>query len=136
ERSLAIREKSFGPEHPDVALSLNNLAGLLRAQGSYSEARPLHERALAILEKALGPEHPDVAGSLNNLAALLEDEGSYAEARPFFERSLSITLRHLSRNLDDMTEADRFRYLDIQTGLKPLLLNLVAMQGSGPERGE
>ncbi len=32
-----------------------------------------------------------------------------------------------------MTEADRFRYLDIQTGLKPLLLNLVAMQGSGPE---
>ena len=32
ERSLAIREKALGPEHPDVAQSLNNLAGLLRAQ--------------------------------------------------------------------------------------------------------
>ena len=26
ERSLAIREKVLGPDHPDVATSLNNLA--------------------------------------------------------------------------------------------------------------
>ena len=28
-RALAIDEKSFGPEHPDVARDLNNLAALL-----------------------------------------------------------------------------------------------------------
>ena len=28
KRALAIREKALGPDHPDVALSLNNLAGL------------------------------------------------------------------------------------------------------------
>ena len=28
KRSLVIREKALGPEHPDVALSLNNLANL------------------------------------------------------------------------------------------------------------
>lgn len=28
ERSLAIREKSLGLNHPDVAVSRNNLAGL------------------------------------------------------------------------------------------------------------
>lgn len=28
-RALAIREKALGPEHPDVASSLNNLAVLL-----------------------------------------------------------------------------------------------------------
>ena len=28
QRALAIREKALGPEHPDVADSLNNLAGL------------------------------------------------------------------------------------------------------------
>jgi hypothetical protein len=28
-RALAITEKSFGPEHPDVAIRLNNLALLL-----------------------------------------------------------------------------------------------------------
>ena len=32
ERSLAIREKALGAEHPDVAHSLNKLAGLLKAQ--------------------------------------------------------------------------------------------------------
>jgi len=38
KRSLAIREKALGPEHPDVAASLNNLAELYRAQGKYAEA--------------------------------------------------------------------------------------------------
>jgi Tetratricopeptide repeat len=28
QRPLAIREKALGPEHPDVAASLNNLAWL------------------------------------------------------------------------------------------------------------
>ncbi|MBV8441450.1 MAG: tetratricopeptide repeat protein, partial [Hyphomicrobiales bacterium] len=33
ERALAIREKTLGPEHPDTAANLNNLACLLQAQG-------------------------------------------------------------------------------------------------------
>ena len=41
-------------EHPDTAMSLNNLADLLRSQGDYAEAKPLLERALVISEKALG----------------------------------------------------------------------------------
>ena len=32
ERSQAIQEKALGPEHPDVAQSLNNRAGLLESQ--------------------------------------------------------------------------------------------------------
>ena len=32
EESLRIRRKALGNEHPDVAQSLNNLAGLCRAQ--------------------------------------------------------------------------------------------------------
>jgi hypothetical protein len=38
ERALAIREKVLGKEHPYVAESLNNLAWLYQAQGSYSQA--------------------------------------------------------------------------------------------------
>ncbi len=60
ERALAIWEKALGPDHPDVAASLNNLASLYHAQGAYERAKPLYERALAIREKALGPDHPDV----------------------------------------------------------------------------
>jgi tetratricopeptide (TPR) repeat protein len=90
ERALAIREKALGPEHPDTALSLNNLALLLEDQGDHSAARPLFERALAIWEKALGPEHSDTAASLNNLASLLRDQGDHSAARPLFERALAI----------------------------------------------
>jgi tetratricopeptide (TPR) repeat protein len=46
KRSLAIREKALGPDHPDVALSLNNLAGLYDNQGRYAEAEPLYKRSL------------------------------------------------------------------------------------------
>ena len=88
--ALAIREKALGPEHPDTALSLNNVARLLRDQGDFAGARPLYERALAIREKALGPKHPDTANSLANLANLLRDQGDFAAARPLCERALSI----------------------------------------------
>ena len=84
-------ESSLGPEHPDTATSLNNLALLLQAQGDLAGARPLYERALAIREKALGPEHPHTATSLNNLALLLKaQEGDFAGARPLYERALAI----------------------------------------------
>ena len=80
----------MGPEHPDVARSLNNLAGLYRAQGKYAEAEPLYRRALAIDEKALGPEHPDVARTLGNYADLLREIGRTVEAEELEERARAI----------------------------------------------
>jgi tetratricopeptide (TPR) repeat protein len=90
ERALAIDEKVRGPEHPDTASRLNNLAALLKDQGDLAGARPLYERALAIREKVLSPEHPDTATSLNNFANLLRDQGDLAGARLLFERALAI----------------------------------------------
>jgi tetratricopeptide (TPR) repeat protein len=54
QQVLAIREKAFGPDHPDVATALNNLAVLYENQGRYADAEPLYKRVLAIREKALG----------------------------------------------------------------------------------
>ena len=71
-RALAIDEKSYGPDHPNVATRLNNLARLLQATNRLAEAEPLMRRALAIDEKSYGPDHPDVATDLNNLAQLLQ----------------------------------------------------------------
>ncbi|CAN0553959.1 unnamed protein product, partial [Ectocarpus sp. 12 AP-2014] len=72
ERSEGIREKALGPEHPDVASSLNSRAGLLKAQGKYEEAEPLCLRSLTIRENVYGPDHPAFATGLNSWAALLE----------------------------------------------------------------
>ena len=71
---MAIRERALGRDHPDVAQSLNNLAGLYNTQGRYAEAEPLFQRSLAIAEKAFGGDHPHVATALgktsDELAAL------------------------------------------------------------------
>ena len=58
--------------HPHTASSLNNLGGLLHAQGEYEAARPCYERALAIFEEKLGPEHPHTKIVRDNLESLVE----------------------------------------------------------------
>ena len=69
-RALTIWEKTWGPDHPNVAASLNNLAELYHAQGRYTEAQTLYRLALGIWEKTLGPEHPNVTACLNNIEQL------------------------------------------------------------------
>ncbi len=78
-RALQIDEASYGPEHPNVAIRLNNLAQLLQATNRLAEAEPLMRRALEIDEASFGPEHPNVAIRLNNLAPLLQDTNRKAE---------------------------------------------------------
>jgi tetratricopeptide (TPR) repeat protein len=70
QRAVAISDETLGPEHPDTARSLDNLALLYKLMGQYEEALPLFQRALAIWEKVRGPLDPDTATSLNNLAGL------------------------------------------------------------------
>ncbi len=94
-RSLEIRERQLGVDHPNVATSLNNLALLYKTQGRYSEAEPLYARSLEISEHQLGADHPNVAQSLNNLAALYDSQGRYSEAEPLYVRSLEIKERQL-----------------------------------------
>jgi tetratricopeptide (TPR) repeat protein len=90
ERALKIREQILGPDHPEIAASLNNLGRLLHELGDLAGARPYLERALAIRQQVLGPDHPDTAASLNNLGYLLHDQGDLVGARPYLERALAI----------------------------------------------
>ncbi|MFI5890518.1 tetratricopeptide repeat protein [Actinoplanes sp. NPDC051513] len=90
-RALRIEEAVFGPDHPVVAVRLNNLANTVVALGYPAEAEPLQRRSLAISETAFGPDHPDVAIRLNNLALTLIDLGRSAEAEPLQRRALAVT---------------------------------------------
>jgi len=63
---LAIDEARFGPDHPTVAIRLNNVASLLQATNRLAEAEPLMRRAVVIGEASLGPDHPTVAIYLNS----------------------------------------------------------------------
>ena len=89
-RALAIREQQVGPQHPDTASSLNNLAALYSNQGKYEQAEPLYQRALAIRERQLRPQHPDTANSVWWLATLSERQQQYEQAASFYQQALSI----------------------------------------------
>jgi len=95
EQCRAIAEQRLGDDHPDVATSLNNLAGLYCSQGRYAEAEPLYLQALDIQQRQSGGDHPDVATSLDNLARLYESQGRYAEAEPLVLQALDIRQRQL-----------------------------------------
>jgi hypothetical protein len=67
----------LGPQHPDTALTFNNLDVLLRAQGERASARLYYEHALAILVSRLGPQHPYTQTIQRNLAALDTPPGTH-----------------------------------------------------------
>jgi len=94
-RALAIDEASFGKDHPNVAIDLNNLAQLYQATNRLKEAEPLMKRALALDEASFGKDHPDVAIDLNNLAQLYQDTNRLKEAEPLYRRALEIRKKSL-----------------------------------------
>jgi Tfp pilus assembly protein PilF len=48
KEALQLREKTLGPDHPEVAQSLNALAEVYKAMRRFDEAEPLYLRALQI----------------------------------------------------------------------------------------
>ncbi|WP_353482845.1 CHAT domain-containing tetratricopeptide repeat protein [Haliscomenobacter sp.] len=99
--SIAIQGKVQGGEHPDYALTLNNLALLYRIMGQYDKAEPLYFEAIAVRGKALGREHPDYAQSLNGLAILYQEMAQLDKAEPFYLESKAIREKALGREHPD-----------------------------------
>jgi hypothetical protein len=70
EQSLEIRRKVLGEEHPDTALSLNNLAILCYYVGDLKEAVEFMNHVVMIFNKILGPQHPHTESARKNLAVI------------------------------------------------------------------
>ena len=90
KRSRSTARKNDGPDHPETADSLNDLASLYAEMGDYAKALPLYQRALKIREKALGPDHPHTAIILNNVAESYRENGDFAKAEPLYKRAIKI----------------------------------------------
>ena len=69
--TLAIGEASFGKDHPNIAIHLNNLAMLYKTTNRLKEAEPLLKRALEILETSLGTDHPNTQIARKNLEIIM-----------------------------------------------------------------
>jgi hypothetical protein len=91
-RELAIREKALGSEHPDVARTLNNLAGLYAKQGKYADGRqtfiPSELAALGIMFVNGGPRLYD-SKTWRTLTVPTRPDGGSIIGFTFFERQRS-----------------------------------------------
>jgi tetratricopeptide (TPR) repeat protein len=93
-RVLAINERHYGPDHPEVATTLVNLGNAYESLGDSQKSRELLERALIIKERHYGPDHPEVATTLANLGNAYESLGDSQKSRELLERALTIDERH------------------------------------------
>jgi eukaryotic-like serine/threonine-protein kinase len=76
--ALALRRRTLGDEHVQVAESLHNLASLERDLEYPAEAERLMRQALAIQRRAFPQGHRDLARGLNNFASLLREKADAA----------------------------------------------------------
>lgn len=95
KQALTIRELTLEPHHPDLATSLNNLAGVYFVSGEPAKALPLYEQALTIREHIFGPQHLEVARALNNIGATYVGLGQHHTAETRLLRALAILEHHL-----------------------------------------
>jgi len=93
EKSLAIRLKVHGDQHPDTGISYNNLGLVWKNKGEYDKAIEYHEKSLAIYLKVHGDQHPSTGSSYNNLGVVWENKGEYDKAISYYEKSLAICLK-------------------------------------------
>jgi tetratricopeptide (TPR) repeat protein len=70
EQALELSQRNLGENHPDVANSLNNLAGLYYSLADNTKAEPLYLQALELCERVLGENHPNTITIRKNLKRL------------------------------------------------------------------
>jgi tetratricopeptide (TPR) repeat protein len=102
EQALALQEAELGPDHPQVAATLQGLATNLNNLAAYPEALAANARSLAIRESVLGPQHSDVARSLTNQGLILRRMGDYPGALAIHERAAAICERALGPDHPDL----------------------------------
>ncbi|HEV7702811.1 MAG TPA: serine/threonine-protein kinase [Gemmatimonadaceae bacterium] len=83
--SLAKRRALFGPDHPDVGVSLVALGMLRDDQARLPEAEHLVRDGLAKITRARPPGHPSVIEATQALGRVLQDRGDYDHAIPVLE---------------------------------------------------
>ncbi|HEY5921858.1 MAG TPA: tetratricopeptide repeat protein, partial [Kofleriaceae bacterium] len=150
-RSLAIRERLLGPDHPALISTLNMLGTSRVVAGRPSEAIPYLRRAYALAEQSAGADAAPIVHSAFVLGTALNMAGQSEEALAMLDRALPIYERaagadsgriahalglraHVLTDLGHIERAlaDQERAVAIQRKTNPDALDLaIALEGLG-----
>jgi serine/threonine-protein kinase len=93
--ALAIRERVYGPDHPKVASTVNELGAVALGAGRLDEAEQYFLRVVAIYRKVHGDAHYQTGIGLSNLASTYMAQKKFAQAERLFREALVIYTRTL-----------------------------------------
>lgn len=89
-KALRIEEKQLGPNHPDIAFLLKELAMFYDRRGLSAKSEPLFKRALSIMDKNPGTNDDDLKDVLDGLGFACERDNQLAQAEGYFRRALAL----------------------------------------------
>ncbi len=127
---VALEEKIYLPDHPDLAISYYDLAQIYGHLGEYQKAVDLCVKATSIYEKNLSPDHLDLATGYNLMALAYSGLGDHAKALEFNLKVFAIREKVLSADDLDMAAAYNnigLTYCDQGEFNKALEFNLKAL---------
>lgn len=90
-------ERLLGPNRPEIAGCLNDLAMAQVGAGELDQAQTTMHRATRLMEALLGQDHPITAIAYHNFAYVLDTQSELELARTYYQRSLEIRTRVLGR---------------------------------------
>jgi tetratricopeptide (TPR) repeat protein len=104
EETLEFAEKVFGPDHPNVAESLNNLALIYYTQGKEAEASILGEASPQPLAEIPSAKRSYNSQYLNQVVLLNLAKRKYALAESLFRRALEIKRNALGQEHSELLQ--------------------------------
>ncbi len=88
--AIALKARFLGPEHPDVAGSMSNLADTLEEEGRWDEALVMAQQGLAIDEKSADTHSISFAVDLMTVGEILAHRGRLDDAEAALRRALAV----------------------------------------------
>jgi tetratricopeptide (TPR) repeat protein len=105
QRAIAAKEKSLGPDDPDVAISIGNAANYLDELGDTARAADYGARAIKIMEATLGLDHPLAAIDSAHRLRIAEPDQGLALVRILDQQALEHQMVDTSRQVCRATSA-------------------------------
>jgi len=81
-RDVLARRQPRIPDHPDTLSARHELARMLAAKGSTSEARAEFQDVLAVKIRILGPRHPSTMLTAREIESLAGSHNTFSQQQP------------------------------------------------------
>ena len=104
QSSLETRQEVLGPEHPEVAASMDHLAEVLGYRGDFDAAHSLYKKAFEAKQQAGNAETLEAAISLSGMAEMLMEQGKYDLAEPLYAQALELRRKFLGDTHAEVAE--------------------------------